>query len=210
MNLKNKFINTIDKINLNKLAVIFVSFVFIMVGFIVLVPQVKAIHPDLNMEKSDSPDPVFAGEYLTYTLNVTNIDSKWTAEDVNVTDILPSEATFNYANPAPSGNNNQIYWWNFSSIAPGGTEIITINVTVDIGTTGIITNFANVTNYHPEYYYLNNEDNETTNILSPFPVAVNDTASTPEDTPVAINVTANDYDLDGTWNNRSYDCCHRK
>jgi len=30
------------------------------------------------------------------------------------------------------------------------------------------------------------------------PVAVNDTASTPEDTPVIINVTANDYDPDGT------------
>jgi len=30
------------------------------------------------------------------------------------------------------------------------------------------------------------------------PVAVNDTASTPEDTPVIINVTSNDYDPDGT------------
>ena len=39
MNLKNNLINAINKVNLNKLAIIFVPFLFIMVGFIVILPN---------------------------------------------------------------------------------------------------------------------------------------------------------------------------
>ena len=41
MNLKNDYIDigTINKINLNKLAVIFLSFLFIMIGFIGILPK---------------------------------------------------------------------------------------------------------------------------------------------------------------------------
>jgi len=39
MNLKNNLINAINKVNLNKLAIIFVPFLFIMVGFIVILPK---------------------------------------------------------------------------------------------------------------------------------------------------------------------------
>ncbi len=199
MNLKNKLTKVICKINLNKLAVIFLSFFLIIVGFIIVIPRVKAIHPDLQMIKSDNPDPVDAGGYLTYTLNITNIDDEWAADEVNVTDTLPSEVTFNYANPSPNGSSNLTYWWFFSSIDPGDSEIIIINVTVNISAYGTITNIANVTNIHEEYNLENNVDSEDTNVSSP-PVAVNDSVSTPEDTQIDINVTSNDYDHGGYIN----------
>ena len=43
MNLKNDFIDITKKINLNKLAIIFVSFLFVMVGFIVILPKNKGV-----------------------------------------------------------------------------------------------------------------------------------------------------------------------
>ena len=43
MNLEKFFINTINKINLNKLTVIFVSFLFIIVGFIVTLSKNEGV-----------------------------------------------------------------------------------------------------------------------------------------------------------------------
>ncbi|WP_332644775.1 COG1361 S-layer family protein [Aeromicrobium sp.] len=57
---------------------------------------------DLRITKSDTPDPVAAGEDLTYTINVTNAGPN-TAEDVTVTDVLPAGVTF--LNSAPDCTN---------------------------------------------------------------------------------------------------------
>lgn len=57
---------------------------------------------DLRITKSDTPDPVAAGEDLTYTVNVTNAGPN-TAEDVTVTDVLPAGVTF--LNSAPDCTN---------------------------------------------------------------------------------------------------------
>jgi len=43
MNLEKNFIDTINKINLNKLAVIFVSFLFIIVGCIIVLPKNEGV-----------------------------------------------------------------------------------------------------------------------------------------------------------------------
>ncbi len=43
MTLKKKFIDAMNKINLNKLAVIFVSFLFIIVGFIVTLSKNEGV-----------------------------------------------------------------------------------------------------------------------------------------------------------------------
>jgi len=48
---------------------------------------------DLSITKLDSPDPVKAGEDLTYTVNVTN-NGPSTAVNVVVTDTLPAGTTF--------------------------------------------------------------------------------------------------------------------
>ena len=48
---------------------------------------------DLAVTKTDSPDPVIAGEQLYYTLTVTNKGPN-DVPDVSVTDTLPSQVTF--------------------------------------------------------------------------------------------------------------------
>ena len=54
---------------------------------------------DLSITKSDSPDPVFAGQPLTYTLTVAN-NGPNAALDVTVTDVLPAGVTYRSSSPA--------------------------------------------------------------------------------------------------------------
>ena len=54
---------------------------------------------DLSMSKTDSPDPVIAGENLTYNLSATNIGPS-DAQDLRIQDTLPSGAAFVSATPS--------------------------------------------------------------------------------------------------------------
>src|SRR5919108_671983 len=47
---------------------------------------------DLSLAKADDPDPVIAGNQLTYDLSVTN-DGPSDAQGVSVSDALPSDLT---------------------------------------------------------------------------------------------------------------------
>ena len=53
---------------------------------------------DLSLTKADSPDPVLAGEQLTYTLTVDNAGPR-SATAVQLTDTLPATVTFVSATP---------------------------------------------------------------------------------------------------------------
>jgi uncharacterized repeat protein (TIGR01451 family) len=125
---------------------------------------------DLSLVKTDDPDPAYAEGYLTYTLSVTNYGPD-SAQNINVTDILPSDVSFNYANPVETGSNDLTYWWIIPSIDVGTTVTIAINVTIDSGITGIITNNADIgniyssTNNYYDPYPLNNVDSEDTNVI---------------------------------------------
>ena len=54
---------------------------------------------DLSLTKSDSPDPVLAGQLLTYTLTAQNAGPSG-ATGVSVTDTLPAGVTFESATPS--------------------------------------------------------------------------------------------------------------
>jgi len=53
---------------------------------------------DLSIEKTDDPDPVYAGQTLTYTLTAVN-NGPSVADNVIVVDTLPSSVTLNSATP---------------------------------------------------------------------------------------------------------------
>ena len=104
--------------------------------------DVYLLKADLSIETSDNADPVYPGESLIYTLNVTNHGPD-TAIDVCIKDILPDTVTFINAVSAQNDIISQTVWWNFTSLAVGHSEVITINVAIQNETTpGVIANNA--------------------------------------------------------------------
>jgi len=97
---------------------------------------------NLSITKTDSPDPVTSGNPLTYTLTVNNAGPS-DAQNVVVSDILPSRVTL--ASVSSSQGGCAALPCNLGTIASDGSAIVTINVTVNLATTGTLTNTASVT-----------------------------------------------------------------
>ena len=115
---------------------------------------------DLSIEKtSEFTEPLYAGDLIIYYLNVTNHGPD-IALNVNVTDILPNGVTFSDSNLLPSGNNGSKYWWIISSMDVNESIIIRVNVTVNQGFSGKITNIATVKGDYYDPYDDNDEDDE--------------------------------------------------
>jgi len=88
-----------------------------------------AVGTMLTLTKTGSPDPVAAGEILTYTVNYGNsAGSGANATNVVVKETYDSKVTFVSATPPPNVGNNQ---WNIGSLAPGSSGSIEIKVKVD-------------------------------------------------------------------------------
>ena len=89
--------------------------------------------PILSLSISDSPDPVAAGEQITYVLSFSNSSSvSVTALGVTLTNTLPSNTTFVSASDAGSvDNTNTLVTWSLGDLAPGDGGIRTLVVQVD-------------------------------------------------------------------------------
>ena len=102
---------------------------------------------DLVIVKSDDPDPVIAGETLTYTLVITNTGPS-DATGMIVTDTLPLGVTFGSATPSQGGPCDEAggaITCNLGTVDGGNAATVTIVVTVDSSTTGMLLNPAGVT-----------------------------------------------------------------
>lgn len=100
---------------------------------------------DLRISKSDQPDPVLAGQDLTYTISVTN-DGPATAADVTVTDVLPVGVELI---SAPCTNTAGTLTCSVGQLLAGQTVSFGIQVHIPSGylgtaTSGIVTNTASV------------------------------------------------------------------
>lgn len=91
---------------------------------------------DLEITKTDLPDPVVAGTSLTYTLTVTN-NGPSTATNVVVRDWLPADVVIDALSATAGswiagepGDALQPTIWNVDSMSMGHSEILTIDVTV--------------------------------------------------------------------------------
>jgi uncharacterized repeat protein (TIGR01451 family) len=99
---------------------------------------------DLSLTKTDSPDPVFVDDLITYTLDVNNAGPQ-DATGVTLTDTLPGGVTFNSAIPTQGGCSEAsgTVTCALGTIANGGTANVEITVTPH--SAGSITNQAAVT-----------------------------------------------------------------
>jgi uncharacterized repeat protein (TIGR01451 family) len=102
---------------------------------------------NLALTMTDSPDPVQAGQTLTYSLTVRNNGTS-TATNTVVTDTLPAGVTFASAS-AGSGrgavscpHSNGTVSCALGSLAPNASIGITITVNVQSGATGTLNNSA--------------------------------------------------------------------
>jgi uncharacterized repeat protein (TIGR01451 family) len=116
---------------------------------------------DLSIVKSDSPDPVAAGQSLTYTLAVANAGPS-NANAVVVTDTLPAGVT--YVSETPSqGSCSQAS--GVVTCALGGVPAsgsASVSVVVNAGAGGTVTNTASVASGTSDPVGANNSDSEDT------------------------------------------------
>ena len=132
--------------------------------------------PDLSITKTDSPDPVFIGFNVTYSIVVTN-NGAVAAQSVVVTDNLPAGLSFVSCAATGGGvcggsDNNRTV--TFASIASGATRTITLVARAN-GPVGTISNTATVSSSTPDPNPGNNSASANTVVQEPPPsLTIND------------------------------------
>ena len=126
---------------------------------------------DLSITKTDSPDPVVAGGFLTYTLNVVN-NGTATAQNVVITDPIPAGTTGGFALFYPAGTNCgynagvTVVTCTIPSMAAGTSQeislVVQVNPNVPNGT--VISNTATVASDTPETNAANDSSTTTTTV----------------------------------------------
>ncbi len=153
---------------------------------------------DLSLSKTvDDPSPN-AGETVTFTLVVSN-DSGLPATNIEVSDPLPGG--YEFAGSTGTGSYDESTGiWSIPSVAPGGSAALTLFATVN--TSGPYLNVAEIvamdqidTDSTPDNDDPGEDDQDSaTIVLNLPPVAVDDSAETNLNTPLAIDVLVNDSD----------------
>ena len=100
--------------------------------------------PVFSLAKYDWPDPVKAGENLTYTIIYENTGNM-NATNVTVTEVFDNNVTFLNATPAPDTGTNDT--WTIPNLPVDGKHYINITVRVNgtVANGTILTNYVNIT-----------------------------------------------------------------
>src|SRR5436305_15212940 len=100
------------------------------------------MHSRSSITKSDSPDPVTAGNNLSYTITVINGGPSF-ARSVQVTDPVPAGTSFVSADNSGSNVAGTVTW-NLGDL-PAGTTVLHMVVKVDPTRLADLSNTASVT-----------------------------------------------------------------
>ncbi|HEV7239113.1 MAG TPA: ExeM/NucH family extracellular endonuclease [Thermoanaerobaculia bacterium] len=150
---------------------------------------------DVSVTKSDSPDPVIAGNNLTYTITVNNAGPS-NATTVALADTLPTGTTF-VSLSSPGG-------WSCTTPAVGGTGTVncsiaslgvtsavftlTVNVDASLLAGNVLSNTATVTSATTDPNTGNETDTETTTVGASADVQVTKTDA-PDPVTAGTNIT---------------------
>jgi uncharacterized repeat protein (TIGR01451 family) len=153
---------------------------------------------DVAVTKTDTPDPVLAGNNITYTVNFVN-NGPAAASTVTVTDATPANTTFVSAAvttgtgwgvtaPAVGGTGNIVF--SKASVPNGETAVFTIVVKVNSNMAGgtTITNTATAATANPDPTPGNNTGTATTTVDTQADLAVTKTDS-PDPVSAGANIT---------------------
>ncbi len=153
---------------------------------------------DLAVTKSDSPDPVNAGQNITYTVNFVN-NGPATAQMVTVTDAIPANTTFvsavvttgtgwSTAAPAVGATGNVVF--SKAMVPSGETAVFTIVVKVNASTAAgtVITNSATAATTNPDPDNTNDTGTATTTVQTRADLAVTKSDS-PDPVTAGNNIT---------------------
>ena len=120
---------------------------------------------DVSLTKTDSTDPVVAGDPMSYTLTVTN-NSAGPSVGVGVSDVLPAELS--YIGSSPVGaciNAAGILTCDVGTVAGGASATVQITVAVRLTAAGTIVNSATVFTGNPDPDPSNNTATASTTVM---------------------------------------------
>ncbi|MEA3210564.1 MAG: hypothetical protein QOE70_3621 [Chthoniobacter sp.] len=141
---------------------------------------------DLVVTKNDSPDPVIAGNNVTYTINLANNGAS-DAQTVTLTDAVPAGTTFVSA-VVTTGSG-----WTVTAPAVGGTgSVVFSKSTVGASETGVFTIVAKVNSSAANGLVIDNTATATSATADPTPGNNSSTAVTTVQTQADLAVTKND------------------
>ncbi len=147
---------------------------------------VVAALPNLSINKTDSPDPVTAGEQLTYTFAVSNVanaaDGVDNATNVHVTDVLPNGVTY-VSGDAGCSNASGTVTCNFGDLDEG--QSASKQIVVIVSSPGSISNTATVDGDESDASTSNDSDTEVTTVDAAQPDLSISKADSPD--PVGVN-----------------------
>ena len=132
---------------------------------------------DLSVSIADIPDPVMAGDALTYIVEFSNFGPD-TAPNVVVTDTLPAGVAF-VSTTGCAEDPNGVPTCTLGTFGDSSGDSYVINVTVDPGASGILTNQASVSSDVADPNTSNNSRSEDTNVIANTPTQT----ATPTPTP---------------------------
>ncbi|MBV8517454.1 MAG: DUF11 domain-containing protein [Acidobacteria bacterium] len=122
---------------------------------------------DVQITKTGSPDPIFFGQTITYTLTAKN-NGPTIATGVVVSDPIPSGVSFTNVSPGSPTCTfaSGTVTCNYASLAVNATQVITITGTITVNTTQV-TNTATVAINESETNTTNNSASFVSNVPAP-------------------------------------------